>query len=141
MPLVHGLTGSPVGIYGLGAIGEKIAQRAAAFEMEIAYHNRRRRGDVAHAYHATLLDLATWADVLVVAVRADAGNRHAVNADVLTALGGNGHVVNIARGSVIDETALIAALRSGIIAGAGTRRLSNTNPPCRTSCWPFPTSR
>ena len=119
MPLVRGLTGRRVGIYGLGAIGEKIARRAAAFEMEVAYHNRTRRPDVDHMYHATLQSLAEWADVLVIAVRAGAGNRHAVNAGVLAALGRDGHVVNIARGAVIDESALIHALRNGIIAGAG----------------------
>ncbi len=119
VPLVRGLTGRKVGIYGLGAIGEKIARRAAAFETEIGYHNRRRRADVAWRYFDSLLALATWADVLVVSVRADGGNRHAVDAGVLAALGADGHVVNIARGSVIDEAALIAALRDGVIAGAG----------------------
>jgi lactate dehydrogenase-like 2-hydroxyacid dehydrogenase len=119
MPMVRGLTGRRVGIYGLGAIGAKIAQRAVACEMEVAYHNRRPRGDVALPYHATLRSLAEWADVLVVAVRADAATRHAVDADVLAALGADGHVVNIARGAVIDETALIAALQTGAIAGAG----------------------
>jgi hydroxypyruvate reductase len=119
MPLVRGLTGRKVGIYGLGAIGEKIARRAEAFEMEIAYHNRHRRSDVDYPYHATLPELARWADVLVISVRAGPANRHAVDAAVLAALGPEGHVVNIARGSVIDEAALIAALRDGTIAGAG----------------------
>ena len=119
MPLVRGLTGRKVGIYGLGTIGEQIARRAAAFAMEIGYHNRRRRPDVSYPYYATLHDLARWADVLVVAVRAGPGNRHAVDAGVLAALGPEGHVVNIARGSVIDEAALIRALREGLIAGAG----------------------
>lgn len=115
----RGLTGRRMGIYGLGVIGEKIARRAVAFDMEVAYHNRRPRADVPYAYHASLLDLASWADVLMVAVRADAGNRHAVNADVLQALGSDGHVINIARGSAIDEQALVAALGRGVIAGAG----------------------
>jgi hydroxypyruvate reductase len=119
MALVGGLTGRRVGIFGLGAIGEKIALRAEAFEMDVAYHNRKPRSDVSYAYHATLLSLAQWADVLVVSVRADAANRHAVDAAVLAALGPAGHVVNIARGAVIDEAALIIALRSGQIAGAG----------------------
>ncbi len=119
MPPVRGLTGRRVGIYGLGAIGERIALRAAAFEMEVAYHNRRPRTDVPYAYHATLLELATWADVLMVAVRAGDTNRHAVDAEVLAALGPTGHVVNIARGAVIDEAALIAALTDGGIEGAG----------------------
>jgi lactate dehydrogenase-like 2-hydroxyacid dehydrogenase len=119
MPLVRGLTGRKVGVYGLGAIGEKIAQRAAAFEMEVAYHNRKPRPDVHYPYFATLRDLAHWADVLVIAVRAGPANRHAVDAGVLAALGPEGHVVNIARGSVIDEAALIRALRERVIAGAG----------------------
>ena len=72
-----------------------------------------------YPYHASLLELATWADVLMIAVRADASNRHAVDAEVLRALGPDGHVVNIARGSAIDEQALIAALRDSVIAGAG----------------------
>ncbi len=119
MPHLPGLTGRKVGIYGLGAIGGKIARRLEAFETEVAYHNRHRRPDVGHAYHATLLDLAHWADVLMVAVRAGPENRHAVDAKVLAALGPRGHVVNISRGSVIDEAALIRALRDGGIAGAG----------------------
>jgi len=115
----RGLTGRRVGIYGLGAIGEKIAQRCTGLEMEVGYHNRRRRDDVPYPYFASLLELATWADVLAIAVRADPSNRHVVNADVLRALGPEGHVVNIARGFVIDEAALIAALASGTISGAG----------------------
>jgi lactate dehydrogenase-like 2-hydroxyacid dehydrogenase len=112
------LAGQRLGIYGLGAIGSKVAARAAAFEMEIAYHNRRRRPDVPYAYHATLLDLAHWADILMVSVRADATNYRAVNKDVLTALGPAGHLVNISRGIAVDEAALCHALEAGTIAGA-----------------------
>lgn len=115
----RGLTGRRMGIYGLGTIGEKIAVRAAAFEMEVGYYNRRPRPDVPYLHHPSLLELARWCDVLMIAVRADATTRHAVNADILAALGSDGHVVNIARGSVIDERALIEALRGGVIAGAG----------------------
>lgn len=116
---VRGMTGRKVGIYGLGAIGLKIAQRAAAFEMEIGYHNRKPRNDVPYAYHASLLELATWADVLVIALRAAQENRHTVTREILAALGPEGHVVNIARGWVIDEAALIEALQNRTIAGAG----------------------
>lgn len=115
----RGLTGRRMGIFGLGEIGKKIARRAIACEMEVAYFNRRPRADVPYAYHGSLLELAAWADVLMIAVRADAGTHHAVNADVLSALGPEGHVINISRGSVIDEEALIAALHEGAIAGAG----------------------
>ncbi|HEX4325804.1 MAG TPA: 2-hydroxyacid dehydrogenase [Burkholderiales bacterium] len=116
---LRGLTGRKVGIYGMGAIGLKIALRAAAFEMEIGYFNRKPRSDTPYAYHASLLDLARWCDVLVIAVRAAPENRHAVNREVLAALGNEGHVINISRGSVTDEAALIEALQSGVIAGAG----------------------
>ena len=116
---VRGLTGRRLGIYGLGAIGSKIAQRSASFEMEVAYHNRRPRQNVPYPYFASLVELARWADVLVVAVRANADNWHAVNHDILAALGHDGFVINIARGSVIDEAALVHALSAGIISGAG----------------------
>jgi lactate dehydrogenase-like 2-hydroxyacid dehydrogenase len=115
----RGLTGRRLGVYGLGEIGVRIARRAAAFDMEVGYHNRRRRDDVPWPYFPSLPALAEWADVLVVAVRADAANRHAVDAAVLRALGAEGHVVNIARGFVIDEAALVEALQQGVIAGAG----------------------
>lgn len=118
LPIVRGLTGRRVGVFGLGEIGQRIAQRAAALEMEVGYHNRRPR-DVPYPYFRTLEALAEWADVLVIAVRASAATRHAVNAGVLRALGADGHVVNIARGFVIDEAALVAALADGTIAGAG----------------------
>jgi len=119
LPLSPGLTGRRVGIFGLGAIGERIAVRVVACEAVVGYHNRRRRDDVGYRYFDTLPALAEWADALVVAVRADDATRHAVDAKVLRALGPDGHVVNIARGFAIDETALIAALRDGVIAGAG----------------------
>ena len=118
-PPAPGLTGRKLGIYGLGMIGRKIATRAEAFEMQVAYYNRRPLRNVAWDYHPTLVDLATWADVLVVAVRANNDNRHAVDRDVLGALGSGGFVVNIARGTAIDESALVDALQRGVIAGAG----------------------
>jgi glyoxylate reductase len=119
MPIVRGLTGRKLGVFGLGAIGTKIAARAAAFEMEIAYHNRSRRPDVPYAFHDTLQALADWADILMIAVRADATNRHAVNANVMRALGSSGIIVNISRGSVIDEQAMIALLQAGALGSVG----------------------
>lgn len=108
-----------LGIVGLGTIGARIAQRAQGFEMEVGYHNRRARDGVAYRYFDDLLALASWADILLVAIPGGAETRHLVNAQVLEALGPNGHLVNIARGSVVDTAALAAAIRAGRIAGAG----------------------
>ena len=119
MASVPGLAGRKLGIYGLGAIGSRIARRAEAFEMEIGYHNRSRRAEMPYLYHDSLLGLTEWADVLVVSARASAENRHAVNAAVLKALGPRGHLVNISRGIAVDEDALCTALETGVIAGAG----------------------
>jgi lactate dehydrogenase-like 2-hydroxyacid dehydrogenase len=87
--------------------------------MEVGYHNRSARSDVAHRYFADVMALAAWADVLVIATPGGADTQHLVNAQVLQALGPRGYVVNIARGSVIDTAALAQALRDGTIAGAG----------------------
>ncbi|MCW5749083.1 MAG: 2-hydroxyacid dehydrogenase [Alphaproteobacteria bacterium] len=116
---IAGLGGGRLGILGLGGIGYRVAARAVPFEMEIGYHNRRRRDDVAYRYFETPMALAAWADYLVVACRADASNRHLVNADLLRALGPRGHLVNISRGSVVDEAALAEALADNVIEGAG----------------------
>jgi hydroxypyruvate reductase len=119
VPMTPGLAGKRLGIFGMGAIGLKIARRAAAFEMEVGYHNRSPRGDVTDTYFDSLKALAAWCDVLVVAVRASAETRHAVNAEILEALGPRGVLVNIARGLVVDEMALCAALEANTIQGAG----------------------
>ena len=116
---VAGLGGGKLGILGLGAIGARVATRAAAFDMEVAYHNRRRRDDVPWRYVETPLALAQWCDYLVVSCRADESNRHLVDRTMLEALGPRGHLVNVARGSVIDEAALADALANKVIAGAG----------------------
>ncbi len=119
MEMTPGLSGKRLGIYGMGTIGRKIAARAEPFEMEIGYHNRSPRADVPYAYLESLLALAEWSDVLVVAARASAENRRAVNAEVLRALGPKGVLVNIGRGVMVDEPALCDALEQGVIAGAG----------------------
>jgi lactate dehydrogenase-like 2-hydroxyacid dehydrogenase len=113
-----GLRGRRVGIYGMGEIGRKIASRVAAFDAEVGYFSRSRR-QLPYRYFPSLEALADWCSVLMVAVRAGAGTRHAVNADILGRLGEDGCVVNISRGSVIDEAALVAALADRAIAGAG----------------------
>jgi len=114
----RGLTGARVGVYGMGEIGRRVAARAAAFETEVAYHSRSRH-DVPYAYHDRLADLAAWCDILIVAVRAGPDNDRAVDAAVLERLGAGGILVNIARGSVVDQPALVAALQARTIAGAG----------------------
>ena len=118
-PLTATLRKRTVGIVGLGRIGRAIARRLAGFECSIAYHGRRRQADVPYAYFDTLVGLAEAAHVLVVVAPASDGTRHLIDAEVLKALGSDGFVVNVARGSLIDEAALIDALRVGTIAGAG----------------------
>lgn len=114
----HGLPSRKIGVYGMGEIGRKIAARCAAFEAEIGYYSRHRH-DVPYAYQLSLAALADWADILMVAVRAGTDTRHAIDADILRRLGPEGMIVNIARGSVIDQAALVAALENGTIAAAG----------------------
>ncbi|TYO67905.1 2-hydroxyacid dehydrogenase [Bradyrhizobium hipponense] len=113
-----GMPGRRIGIYGMGEIGRKIAARCAAFESEVGYFSRSQR-DVPYQYFPTLEMLADWCSVLMIAVRAGPETQHAVNADILKRLGADGYVVNISRGSVIDEKALVAALTDRSIAGAG----------------------
>lgn len=115
---IAGLTGGKLGILGLGAIGMEFVRRAKGFDMEIGYCNRTKRGDVDHAYFPNVMELATWADYLIVCLRSDASNKHIINAEVLKALGPRGHLVNISRGWAVDEAALAEALRTNVIEGA-----------------------
>ena len=113
-----GMPGRKVGVYGMGEIGRKIAARVAAFEADVGYFSRSRH-DVPYQYFPSLEALAEWCSVLVISVRAGVDTHHAVNADILRKLGADGYVVNIARGSAIDQKALVAALADKTIAGAG----------------------
>lgn len=117
-PLTVSLGGKTLGILGLGRIGEAIAKRAQAFGMKIAYHNRNRK-DVPYAYYADAISLAKNCTVLLIATPGGAETKNLVNAKVLDALGPKGFVVNIARGSVIDEPVLVKYLQEKRIAGAG----------------------
>lgn len=118
-PLGRRVSGMRVGILGLGRIGGAIARRLDGFGCAIAYHNRRPLPDCAYAYHDDPMALARASDVLVIAASGGAGMGHLVDAAVLDALGPDGLLINIGRGSTVDEAALIDALEQGAIAGAG----------------------
>ncbi|MGP8120813.1 MAG: 2-hydroxyacid dehydrogenase [Xanthobacteraceae bacterium] len=118
MSAPRGLTGARVGVYGMGEIGRKIAARAAAFETEVRYHSRSRH-DVPYAYEDTLAALVEWCDILIIAVRAGPDTHHVIDAAMLQRLGAGGTLINIARGSVVDQPALTAALAQKTIGAAG----------------------
>ncbi|MEV0778311.1 2-hydroxyacid dehydrogenase [Streptomyces sp. NPDC050433] len=117
-PLTTKVSGKRVGILGLGRIGRAIGRRLEGFGVELAYHSRAVVDDVPYHYAESPRALAAGADVLVVAAAGGDGTRGLVSADVLEALGPRGYLVNVARGSVIDEPALVDALVKGRIAGA-----------------------
>jgi lactate dehydrogenase-like 2-hydroxyacid dehydrogenase len=118
-PLARRASGRRIGIYGLGAIGRAIAVRAAPFAGEILYHARSAKDDAPWRFVADLRTLAAKSDVLMLAAAPNPDNVGAVDAAVLAALGRDGVLVNIARGALVDQPALIAALEAGTIAGAG----------------------
>lgn len=111
--------GKNLGIFGLGEIGSRIARRAEAFDMKIIYHNRRPKAGVSWRYAGSPLELAELADILMITAPGGAETRHAVGKEVLAALGEEGFLINVGRGSIVDTDALVEALRNGGIAGAG----------------------
>ncbi len=113
------LRGRTAGIFGMGRIGQAIATRLEAFGIAVHYHNRRKADALTYPYHPTLAGLASAVDILIVVVPGGEATRHAINAQVLSALGKNGVLINIGRGSTVDEDALIAAMNNGTIAAAG----------------------
>jgi hydroxypyruvate reductase len=118
-PLTTRVSGKKLGVLGLGRIGRAVAQRAQGFGMELGYCNRQAAADAPHAWHRTPVELARWCDFLVVTAAGGESTRHLVDREVLDALGPQGLLVNVARGSVVDEAALIEALQQRRIAGAG----------------------
>ena len=118
-PLGRKVSGGKLGIVGLGRIGSTVARRASGFEMTVRYHNRRPVADVPWGYEPSLRALAEWADYLVVIAAGGAETRHLIDEAVLNALGPRGFLVKVARGSVVDESALVRALTETRIAGAG----------------------
>ena len=118
-PLATKASGKRVGILGLGRIGRVIARRLEGFDCDISYHSRNPVDRVGYEYKASPRELASGCDVLIVAAAGGSGSAKLVDADVIEAIGPNGYLINIARGSVVDEDALVAALLAGQLAGAG----------------------
>jgi hydroxypyruvate reductase len=117
-PLTRSLRGKTVGIIGLGRIGKAIATRLEAFKANVVYHGRSKQ-DVAYRFCPNLIEMAREVDVLLAITPGGAGTKHLVNAEVFAALGAEGYFINVARGSVVDETALVVAIENNTIAGAG----------------------
>ena len=118
-PLATKASGKRVGILGLGRIGRVIARRLEGFDCDISYHSRNPVGGVSYEYKASPRELAAGCDVLIVAAAGGSGSAKLVDAEVIDAIGPDGYLINIARGSVVDEEALVAALLAGRLAGAG----------------------
>jgi lactate dehydrogenase-like 2-hydroxyacid dehydrogenase len=117
-PLTRSLGGARLGLVGLGAINRAVGRRAEVLRMEVAWWGPRPKADAPYPRHGGLLELARWSEVLVIGCRADETNRGLVSAEVMEALGPDGLLVNVARGQLVDEDALIAALRSGRLGAA-----------------------
>lgn len=118
-PLSHTLRGRTMGIVGLGRIGKAVAKRAEAFGLAVIYHGRNPQPGVPYLYYPTMVGLAEACDILVVITPGGPETRNLVGEAVLKALGPNGILINVARGTVVDEAALIVALHDKIILGAG----------------------
>jgi len=114
-----------VGMVGMGRIGKAIARRLEAFGVPVVYHSRNQQPDVKYKYYPKLIDMARDVDTLMVIVPGGASTKNMVNAEVLKALGPRGVLINVARGSVVDEPALVAALKSGTILAAGLDVFAN----------------
>ena len=119
MPFARRVSGKTMGILGFGRIGKAIARRAEAFDMRIVYHGRKPQADVTYKYYPKLVDMARDCAVLMVICAGGAATYHVVNAEVLAALGPEGTLINVARGSVVDEPALVKALADGTLGAAG----------------------
>ncbi len=119
MPLTQSVQGKTAGIIGLGRIGKAIAKRCEAFNLKVAYQGRSKQAGVPYAYFADPLSLAHECDILIIAAPGGEATRGLVSREVMEALGPQGTVVNIARGSLIDEAAMVEALKSGKLGAAG----------------------
>ena len=118
VPLGNSLTGKKAGIVGLGRIGQAIAKRLSGFDVDIAYYGRNKKAEFSYEYYDDLAAMAADVDYLVLSCPGGEATKHIINRDVLAALGNKGFLINVARGSVVDENALIEALHNNVIAGA-----------------------
>jgi len=118
LPVPDQLYQKKLGLFGLGEIGSRVAKRASGFDVEVGYHARRPREGCGYQYFDRLVDLAAWCDVLVLAAPGGPETERVVNAHVLEAIGPSGYLINVARGSLVDEVALAEALRQKRIKGA-----------------------
>jgi lactate dehydrogenase-like 2-hydroxyacid dehydrogenase len=126
LPLGRSVHGKTLGVVGLGAIGRAIADRAVGFGMHVVYYGPRHKPQAPYAYVGDLVALAKASDVLMVACTGGAETRHLVSAAVIAALGPEGTLINVARGSVVDEAALIAALQTGSLGYAALDVFENS---------------
>jgi hydroxypyruvate reductase len=117
-PMTHKVSGACIGIVGMGRIGRAIAKRAAAFDMQISYTTREMKADVPYTFYKTLTALAAEVDYLVVAVPGGDKTKNLISASVLHELGTKGYLINVSRGSVVDQAALVQSLKDKTIAGA-----------------------
>lgn len=124
-PLATTATHKTMGILGMGRIGIELAKRAQAMDMKVVYHNRRKREDIDLPFIGSLVEMASLVDVLVLCCPGGDATRGLVNAEVLKALGQDSFLINVARGSVVDEPALIDALENNLIKGAGLDVFAN----------------
>lgn len=119
MPLTRGIRGKQLGILGLGRIGKDIAEKASVFGMELSYHGRRKQDDVAYRFFDDLVEMARNSDYLVAICPGGEATNNIVNRQVMDALGSEGVLINVARGTVVDEPELVLALQEGRLGGAG----------------------
>ena len=119
MPLGRSMAGKKVGIVGLGRIGQAIAKRCAAFEMELSYFGPRKKPEFPYTYYDDLKALAEDSEILIISCAATEQTRHIIREEILKALGPKGILINVARGSVVKQDDLLAALNDNVIAGAG----------------------
>lgn len=135
-PLTASLREKKMGILGLGRIGAAIARRADAFGLELSYHSRNPKPDVPYRYYASLVEMARDVDILMVIAPGGASTRHIVNHAVMEALGPAGTLVNVARGTLVDEPVMVELLKSGKLGAAGLDVFEN-EPNVPTGLFPL----